>query len=161
VQAEYGRRYAKTVERLCPILSTLSSSAAITPDLRRRAAAELRGLRELFDQARTDDDHSALAPINAAIQRAEQRGVDVTLQLDVGPDGLDELCADNLGSVIEGALDDAESFARVVITRIDGQVTGSIVHGVGTSDTVPASTHGVDLDIIEVADTRWVQYLYE
>ncbi len=153
---EYARHYAATVQRLSPLLSALSEGTPITAEFVARARAELRHLRSLFDNASGEDDPALLPTINAAVTRAELRGVDVTTHFDVGMESLAAPDADRLLDTIVTAVDDAAIFARVVIASVGGALIGSVVYGIDRHQRNGHQATGNGVEIVTCADRRWV-----
>ena len=120
LRAEYQNRYAKLVENVVPLLEELSRGDPVDDDLRRRARAESRQLRVLFDQA-TAFDHSLMRQLRPLADDAAARGIDIVV------DSVGELprLADTeiigLLRPLATALDATTSTARVVICTTRGR----------------------------------------
>lgn len=161
LRSEYQARYASVTARLTPVLRALSGTEPLTPELRDRAGAESRRIRDLL---RDDpDEHPVRRAIDAAVRRAEARGVHVTRDLVRWPDHLDSRSADHIRGTVEAALDRAVDFARVVLCDNDGQITASVVHGLspGSPARSPAepadgALDGAAVDVFSSGGTAWV-----
>jgi hypothetical protein len=78
LRAEYQNRCAKLVENVVPLLEEVSRGDPVGDDLQRRARAESRQLRVLFDHA-TTFDHSLMRQLRPLADEAAARGIDVAV----------------------------------------------------------------------------------
>lgn len=144
--AEYHRRYASLVDSVVPLLSGLSASGMVDDEVRRRAKAESRRLRTLFDQAATFNDPlmRALRPL---IDAAEAREIDVVTELAGVLPHLSDVDIARLVDPLRRVLDLPMESARVVVTAEDGCVTVSLVcRGLDAAADLPhCGSDGVDL----------------
>ncbi|MFS0898256.1 sensor histidine kinase [Mycolicibacterium litorale] len=125
VQADYLKRYADIMAGVVPLLRALSNGEPVTPELRRRARAESRRLRSLFDQLRSD--HPLVFEIRALVEAAEDRGVEVTVHFDGELPSLDKPAVDRVVVSVDRLIALAGDSARVVVTTTDDEVTVSVV----------------------------------
>ena len=93
LRREYQRRYAQLVDNVLPLLRVLQSSQPVTEDVQRRARAESRRLRALFDQS-TMFDHPLMRCVRPLVDNAERRHIDVSIDMsgelpELRPDGTD------------------------------------------------------------------------
>jgi signal transduction histidine kinase len=164
LRAEYQRRYAQLVDDVVPLLRTLSSNGVVDDDLRRRASAECRRLRALFDQAATFD-HPLMQRLRPVIDAAEERHVD--LAIDVAGD-LPELTADEIDAVVRplaGILDASATSARIVLTSTAEEMTVSVVcDGSAAVSTVSGQMNaggGDQIEIVPSDDMVWCLIRHE
>lgn len=126
VRAEYQRRYATLVDNVVPLLQTLSRGGTVDDALQRRARAECRRLRALFDQASTFA-HPLMQRLRPLVDAAEDGHVDVVI--DVASD-LPDLTTDEIDTVLRPAaiiLESALTAARLVLTNTADELSVSIV----------------------------------
>jgi hypothetical protein len=127
-------------------------------DLQRRARAQSRQLRVLFDQA-TVFDHVLMRQLRPSTDDAAARGVDAVVDV-VGelPDLTDGEIA-GLVAPLAQVLQAATSAARVVLTTSDGEVTASIV-GEQIDDvdrlTGRLTEYGNGTDLVVAGRTVWL-----
>jgi hypothetical protein len=164
LRVEYQRRYAQLVDDVVPLLRTLSSNGVVDDDLRRRASAECRRLRALFDQAATFD-HPLMRRLRPVIDAAEERHVD--LVVDVAGD-LPELADDEIDAVVRplaGILDAAATSARIVLTSTAEEMTVSIVcdgpYAVTTVSEKMNTGGGDQIEIVPSDDMVWCLIRHE
>ena len=163
LRAEYQNRYAKLVENVVPLLKELSNGDPVGDDLRRRARAESRQLRVLFDQA-TTFDHALMRQLRPLADGAAARGIDVAVDR-VGelPRLTDAEIAGLLGP-LASALEAATSTARVVMCTNADEITASIV-----CDQIPDAEALVerlrqgadDIDIVAADESVWLLVRHE
>ena len=126
LRGEYHRRYATIVDNVVPLLDELTRGTRVDPAMQARAWAEWRRLRALFDQAATFD-HALMQRIRPVIDAAESRRVDVVADVTgVLPD-LDDAHLDALVTPVARVLAHADSYARLVVTVVGGDVEISVV----------------------------------
>jgi len=126
LREDYQLRYAKLVDNVVPLLETLSRSGAVDDGLQRRARAESRRLRALFDQA-TTFDHPLMQQLRPVIDAAEARQIDVVVDL---AGELPELTDDEITSLVDPVtrlLMAAATSARLVVTAGPEDINVSIV----------------------------------
>lgn len=126
LRTEYQRRYAKIVGNVVPLLDALSRSGHVDRDMQMRARAECRRLRALFDQTITFD-HPLMQKIRPLIDDAENRHIDVVMDVTGALPDLDDTEIANLVSPLGEVLDQAATSARVVLEEVCGQVEISVV----------------------------------
>ena len=149
LRGEYQRRYASIVDNVVPLLDALTRSAEIDAATRRRARAEWRRLRALFDQA-TVFDHELMRRIRPIIDDAEARHIDVVVDVagalpEVKP-GQIETTTRALASV----LGYAETSARLVIVPGSAAVEISLVIDVAPDSAAHAlSIEGATITVAE------------
>lgn len=132
IQANHVHRYADVMANVVPLLQALSRREPVTSDMLRRARAESRRLRTLFDLFRAD--HPLLFEMQALAECAEDRGVEVMLHFDGEVPELDGGNADVLVRATAGLVDLATTSARIVVTAADAGVTISVVCEVAQHD---------------------------
>jgi hypothetical protein len=157
LRADYRRRYATLVGNVVPILETLSRGGTVDDALQRRARAECRRLRALFDQA-TTFDHPLMQRLRPLVDGAEERQVDVVIDVT---GHLPDLTADEIDAVVRPSavvLDVAETTARLVLTSTADELSVSIV----CDGTAPESTARSELsdevddfEIVTSEDMVW------
>jgi hypothetical protein len=155
VAEDYRCRYASLVDNVVPLLQKLSVGAPVSRELQREARAESRRLRALFDQKR-NFEHPLMQQLRPAVDVAEARRIDVTV--DVGgelPD-LDEEEISRLVSPLRRALSADMSAAHVVLSVADGSTTLSVVCR-GVTDPAMVREHlGAGTEVIITDDTAWL-----
>jgi hypothetical protein len=157
VRAEYRQNYATLVDNVVPLLETLSRGVA-DDDVQRRARAESRRLRVLFDQAAVFD-HALLRRLRPVVNEATSRQIDVAV--DVAGE-LPELTAAEIDALIAPlvqVLQEATSSARVVVCTTSGECCISIVcDQISDADSLGARLRrdGDGLDVVAAGDTVWV-----
>jgi hypothetical protein len=156
LQDAYVGCYAKVINRVAPLLTALSRSEEITPDLRRRARIESRRLRMLLDRTKTAE-HPLAGEIRSLAESAEERGVDVSIHLD---DELPEFSADDIrefATPIALLLCAAQRSARIVLTASGREVIGSVVCDMrpGTATEELRSAHNVS-DFVSSGGNAWM-----
>ncbi|MGE2716260.1 sensor histidine kinase [Mycolicibacterium litorale] len=139
VQADYLTRYADVMSAVIPLLCALRDGEPATPELRRRARAESRRLRSLFDQLRSD--HPLVFEIRALVEAAEDRGVEVAVHFDGDLPTVDQSTVNRIVVTVDRLIALAEGSARVVVTSAGGEATVSVVCD------VPAADAGRDIGI--------------
>lgn len=151
LRAEYQRRYAALVANVVPLLEALSGGAAVDAALQRRARAESRRLRALFDQA-TTFDHPLMQRLRPLIDAAEARHVDVVVDLAGELPDLTEHDIDTLADPVAQVLPGAASSARLVVTVSAEEVAVSIVCDGTGPDIHPV---GDRVEVITADDMVW------
>ncbi|MBV9639097.1 MAG: ATP-binding protein [Mycobacteriaceae bacterium] len=135
LRADYLSRYAEVIDRVVPVLTALSRGERITPKLRRQAKIESSRLRMLFDHSRAPA-HPVVAEIRSLAEAAEQRGVDVSIDLDADLPNLSSSEVREFATPIAELLAEAGRTARIVLTAEGAEVTGSVVCDVQAVATV-------------------------
>lgn len=155
VQSEYLRGYSATVDRLVPLLRELARGVPVTEDIRRQARAECRRLRALFDQSGPEATRLSQR-IHSLIGKAERRGVSVTAHVDGDlPVLADDTTEDVLGHV-DAALEQAHSWARVVLTTAHTEVDLSVVCDVSGNASTDARRPPGEAEVVVADDTMWL-----
>lgn len=116
LQDEYLDRYAAVVDRVTPLLSSLSRGHPVTPVIQQQARIESQRLRALFDEA-ASNNRQLLQHLRKAIKPAQDRGLEVSLHVD---DDLPLLAADAVADLLNRVTDLLEmtdSHARIVLTN--------------------------------------------
>jgi hypothetical protein len=126
VRADYSRRYGDLMERVMPLLTTMSLGTPLSLDLRQRARIETQRLRRLFDQS-ASSDHQLVRDVRAIVDEAEHRGIDVTVHVDGHLPNLNAHGTDRLLDPVQRLLDQPVASARLVLTATDGVITASLV----------------------------------
>lgn len=146
LQADHLKRYADIMAGVIPLLRALSRGEPVTSEMRRRARAESRRLRTLFDRLRAD--HPLLFEIRSLIEAAEDRGVEVTVHFDGDLPPYDPADVDRIVRRVEQVIALATVSARVVVTAAADEVTVSVVCEVAPGDA------GRDIDV-DGAELMW------
>jgi hypothetical protein len=145
-------------DNIRPILQALCAREPVDEAMRTRAQSEYQRLRNLFDQSRTFD-HPLLRRLRPHIDKAQARGVDVSVHVDGVLPALIPADAEQLAAPLSHSLAATASAARITFS---GSITGieaSIVcrglrHGhAWTYDNAQASAQ---LEFTTMADTTWV-----
>lgn len=161
LRAEYQRRYAALVGNVVPLLQRLGRDCPIDDDLQRRARAESRRLRVLFDQA-SAFDHPLMQQLRPALDDAAARNVDVAVDL-AGELPLmhDTAIADLIGP-LAAVLSAATASARIVLSATAQEVTASIVsHQVPNAEGFAAALEPAgNVDAVISEDTVWLLVRY-
>jgi hypothetical protein len=155
MQSDCIRRYSDTVDRLVPLLRALSAGCSITGELRHQARTECRRLRTLFDQS--EPESTVLAErIHSLIGKAEDRGVDVTAHVGADLPDLPEAAAEHVLGHVDRALEQAQSWARIILTAAQAEVDLSVVCDVGgtSGDELRRSNSGSEVVVAD--DTMWM-----
>jgi signal transduction histidine kinase len=158
LRAEYHNRYAKLVDNVVPLLEELSRGDPVGEDLQRRARAESRQLRVLFDQANAFD-HSLMRQLRPLADDAAARGIDVVVDRVGELPSLNEAEISDLLGPLATALGAATSTARVVMCTTPDEITASIVCD-QISDVealIERLRQGADdTDIVAADDSVWL-----
>ncbi|WP_233213583.1 ATP-binding protein [Mycobacterium hubeiense] len=157
LHAEYQRRYARVVDNVIPLLRKLGESGCATEDLQRRARAESRRLRALFDQA-TTFDHPLMAQLRQIVDVAEANDLDVVIDLAGELPSLSSEEIDSLVAPLKRLADEAESSLRLVVTGTTDEVNVSLVcDGIsGDANLVRVLQATDDIEVVTTDDTVWV-----
>jgi hypothetical protein len=153
---EYRRRYATLVDNVLPLLQALSAGRAVDAGLQRRARAEARRLRALFDQASTFD-HPLMREVRQLVDAAEARHVDVAVDTAGHLPQLSTTEFSGLLGPLARILAATTVSARVVIQADQQEISASVVC-IGTSNATAVSADGdatSDLDVVESGDMVW------
>jgi hypothetical protein len=155
LRAEYQRRYAKLVDNVVPLLAALSHGSTVDDSLQRRARAESRRLRTLFDQA-TTFDNPLMQEVRPILDAAEARQVDVVVHV---AGDLPDLSAADISSLVRPlarVLEATTTSARVVVSAISEEVSVSIVcRGSPSVSVLPETIEGDDVDVVTSDDSVW------
>jgi signal transduction histidine kinase len=126
LRAEYQRRYAKLVDNVVPLLKKLGDEGELDDGLRRRARAESRRLRALFDQA-TTFDNPLMQQVRPLIDAAEARQVDMVVDIAGELPDLNGVDISGLVEKLATILPEATTSVRLVVSAMDDEVTASVV----------------------------------
>ncbi|MDG4664081.1 ATP-binding protein [Mycobacterium sp. 236(2023)] len=152
LQGEYQRRYATIVDNVVPLLQELGRGGDVDPAMQRRARAECRRLRALFDQAATFD-HPLTQAIRPLIDAAEARHVDVATDLSGALPDLDDSQISALIEPLSHVLDRAATSARIVMADIGDEVEISVV--IDTENGAGPPPEGSITDVIVSGREMW------
>ena len=153
LRMEYQRRYATIVDNVVPLLDALTRGDHVDPAMQRRARAECRRLRALFDQAGTFD-HPLMQRIRPLIDQAEARHVDVVTDLSGTLPELGHHQIATLVAPLADVLDHAATSARVVLSGADDQVEISVVIDTA-SETDPVPPGLRDAEVVVAGSELW------
>lgn len=151
LRGEHQRRYATIVANVVPLLDELTRGERVDPAMQRRAWAECRRLRTLFDQASTFD-HLLMQRIRPLIDAAEARHVDVAIDVDGALPDVADTEISRLAATLSGVLDLCATSARIVVTSADDRVEISVV--VDTRDDA-ASAKWDGAEVIAAGRELW------
>lgn len=126
LRAEHQRRFGRLLDNVMALLGELATGEPLTDDLRSRSRAESRRLRALFDQAATFEQ-PLMRELRTLVDDAEDRGVEVTVDLGGDLDELDAAEVPALVDPIRVIVADARTFVRLVVTGLSGEVSVSAV----------------------------------
>ncbi|KUI25817.1 hypothetical protein AU196_22350 [Mycobacterium sp. IS-1742] len=150
------RRYADLIAAVVPLLQRLSDGEPVTESMQREARAESRRLRALFDQSKTFAN-PILRRLRPAIDAAEARGVDVTVDTGGALPPLDDAAAAALAVPLDTVLSADISSAHVVLGTAGDSVTLSVVcRGVADPNPLAAAVTGQGGDVVVTDDTVWL-----
>lgn len=156
MQSDHIRRYSGTVDRLVPLLRTLSRGGPITEELRRQARAECQRLRWLFDETAPRS-----TPLSQRIQwligKAEERGVNVSSYVDGDLPTLRQDATEQLLNDIDAALDQARTWARVILTAAPHTAVDlSVVCDVPNKRAAQLRQRPRGMHVVVAEDTMWM-----
>jgi hypothetical protein len=155
VRDEYQRRYAALVDNVVPLLQQMSGGSELDETLRRRARSESRLLRALFAQE-TTFDNPLMGRLRPLIDTAEERGVDVVVDIAGELPSLTESDIDCLAGPLSVVLESAVESARLVVTTDRGEVTVSVVCRAPGHLDAAISALGCDVEVVRNGDTLWL-----
>lgn len=157
VQIEYRRRYADLLNNVRPLLNAWRDRTPVDEAMRRRANTESRRLRALFAQSAAFD-HPFLAQLRSAIDAADERGIDASIDVQGALPPLSEPDAHHIAAPLIDALTVTDASARVTILTLDDMLLSSIVCRDVAEAGVSALSASVrdDVDVVEVHGTVWV-----
>ncbi|MGK2882547.1 MAG: sensor histidine kinase [Mycobacterium sp.] len=124
--AEYNRRYAQLIANVVPLLEELAASRPTDESFRRRARVECQRMRALFDQS-ANFDHPLLQRLRPAIDFAEARHIDVSVHIDGLVPELDQATVRRVADILECALQESTTSARIALSSDAEGLTASIV----------------------------------
>jgi signal transduction histidine kinase len=154
VQIEYRHRYAGLLDNVRPLLEAWRDRRPVDQDMRRRARTESRRLRVLFGQSAVFD----LAQLRSAIDTADARGVDVSIDVQGTLTRVSDRDAHDIAAPLIKALTVTDSTARVTILTLDDVLMASIV----CRDVAEANVLQLglcvsdDVDVVDIDGTVWV-----
>ena len=156
MQTDRIRRYSGTVDRIVPLLRTLSLGGPITGELRRQARVEYQRLRWLFDE--TKQQSTPLSQrIQSLIGKAEERGVNVSAYVDGDLPTLPQDATELLLSNVDAALDQARTWARLTLTAApQTEVDLSVVCDVPNKPSAELRHPPGGMDVVVAKDTMWM-----
>lgn len=157
LRTEYQNRFARLVDNIVPLLRKLSGCGAVDEDLQRRARAESRRLRVLFDQA-SAFDHPMMQRLRRSVDHAAARNVDVAVDLANELPPLTDSEIESLLGPLASVLGVATESARIVLSTSADELTASIVtHGTVDSARLAATfTEAAGVEVITTDDTMWL-----
>lgn len=156
VAEDNRRRYATLIANVVPLLQRLGDGEPVTESMQREARAESRRLRALFDQSKTFA-HPVMRRLRPAIDAAEARGVDVTV--DTGSDlpTLDGAAAAAVALPLNTVLSADISSAHVVLDTVGDSVSLSVVcRGVVDPPTLATAVTVQGGDVVVSDDMVWL-----
>lgn len=158
LRAEYQNRYAALMQSVIPLLDELSRGNTADPDLQRRARAQSRQLRVLFDQAATFD-HVLMQQLRPLTDDATARGIDTAVDVigDLPP--LTDADIARLLDPLARLLLAATTTAKVVVHTEPDEITASIVCDYVTDLerlTSQLNTAAADTDLVVDDHTAWL-----
>lgn len=148
LHTEYQRRYAGIVDGVVPLLKALARGDQVDSTMQRRARAECRRLRTLFDQAGAFD-HPLMQRIRPLIDDAEARDLDVVVDVSGSLPHLDDDQITAVVTPLTELLDHASTSVRMVLAGADDQVEVSVVvdttsdaplHALGAAEVIVSGT---------------------
>ena len=157
MQTEYRRRYSDLLDSVRPLLQVWSECRPVDHAMQRRANVESRRLRMLFSQSAAFD-HPLLAVLRSATDTADERGIEVGIDVQGALPEVSEPDARHIAAPLVAALNVAESAARVTVLRLDDVLMASIV----CRDVAEASMSALgasisdDVDVVGLDGTVWV-----
>jgi signal transduction histidine kinase len=158
VQAEYRRRYANLADTISPLLTVLAEHGRADQRIHRRAQIEYQRLRTLFDQS-SAFDHRLLGVLRPHIDSAQDRGIDVTVNVNGTLPPIDDTITQRLAHLLERALAVTTVSARITVTGEPNTVELSIAcRGVHDADTFapPTCSSEDELELTALDDTVWI-----
>jgi hypothetical protein len=156
MQTDHIRRYSGTVDRLVPLLRILSQGGPITEELRRRARVECHRLRWLFDES-APQQASLSQRIQSLIEKAEERGVNVSAFVDGDLPTLPRDATEQLLSNVHAALDQARTWARLILTAAPHtEVDLSVVCDVPNKPSAEMWQRPRGMDVVVAEDKMWM-----
>lgn len=158
LRAEYQRRYATLVDSVVPLLERLSRDGQVDDDLQRKARAQTRRLRVLFDQA-TTFDHLLMRRLRPMVDDAAAHQVDVAVDVAGDLPDLTDANIDALLGPLARVLAAATSTARIVVCTSREEMSASIVcdqvrDAETLGDELRRSTD--DADVVATGGTVWL-----
>ncbi len=162
VADDYRRRYATLVGNVVPLLELLGTDAPVDGGVQRRARAETRRLRALFEESKTYD-HPTVMQLRPVFDAAEARGVEVSVVVsgDLPVRATDE--PSSLAGPVQCALGFAMMSAHVVLTVVpDGLVISAVCREVADVTGLQAALAGYPgTDVTVAGNTVWLTALEE
>ncbi|MCV7011642.1 sensor histidine kinase [Mycolicibacterium madagascariense] len=157
LRIEYRRRYANLLANVRPLLEAWRERTPVDPAMRHRAQVESRRLRVLFSQSAVFD-HPLLAQLRSAIDAADQRGIDVSVDVQGALPSVTEADARDIAAPLGAALAVTRSSARVTVLALDDVVLASIVcdHVEDADVSALQTSTSDDVDVVGAGETVWV-----
>jgi signal transduction histidine kinase len=157
LRTEYQHRYAAIVNSVVPLLETLGRGRPADDELQRRARAESRRLRVLFDQA-SAFDHPLMQQLRPALDDAAVRHVDVVVDLSGGLPHLDDSGIAALIEPLTKVLNASTASARIVLCTAPQEITASIVsQQTEDPEGIAAKLIGAGyVDVVTTDETVWL-----
>jgi hypothetical protein len=157
VQVEYQRRYAALLDNVRPLLEAWRDHRPVDNAMRRTAKTESRRLRALFGQSAIYE-HPLLAQLRAAIDAADERGVDVSVEIEGALPRVSESDVHDIAAPLIEALTATDSTARVTILTLEDMMMASIVCRSFTAANVLqlGMRVGAHVDVVDLDRTVWV-----
>jgi signal transduction histidine kinase len=158
VQAEYRRSYSQRATNIRPLLTALTQGHPITDEQRHHAHHEYQQLRALFDH-RHRNDHPLIQALHPAIDRANRRGVCVTLHTDAKIPTVPASQIKALAAALPQLLAAATISVRITLTRGSDAALDTSIMATGVVD--PRTVAAAIPDTAELAttildDTIWL-----
>lgn len=160
VADDYRRRYATLVGNVVPLLELLGTDAPVDGGVQRRARAETRRLRALFEESKTYD-HPTVMQLRPVFDAAEARGIEVSVAVsgDLPVPASDE--PSSLAGPVQCALGFAMVSAHVVLTAVpEGLIFSAVCREVGDVSAMSAALDRYPgTDVTVAGDTVWLTVL--
>jgi hypothetical protein len=157
VAEDYRHRYAALVGHIVPLLEEFSRATSFDGDLARRARAQSRQLRALFDQYKTFD-HPLMQQLRPAVDAAERNHVEIAVDLS---GQLPELGAEQISRlatpVARALAADIDAAHLVVSAEADDLSVSVVCRGVREPQDLAAGLAADgDAEITTLEDTVWM-----
>lgn len=157
VADDYRRRYATLVGNVVPLLEALSTDTPVDSGLQRRARAETRRLRALFEQSRAFE-HPTVTELRPVFDTAEARGIEISVEVSGELPATATAVTSSLVGPVQCALDRDMTSAHVVLTTVpDGVVASVVCREVRDVGVLSAALAGYpNIDVTVAGDTVWL-----
>lgn len=159
LRAEYQDRFANLLDSVLPFLQQLCDGAPSTDEnLQRRARAESRRLRALFDQE-ANFDHPLMRRLRPVVDAAEAREVEVVIDLAGELPGATEELIASMMRPLERVMETATTAARLVVTGSAEEIAISIVCDAAAEVVALAGEVGANGEVETVTSELSVWFL--